>query len=152
MFPIPRQLDLSDRDYFRAHKNNEVDGLYVGDVVVSRATNQRGQPRVLRAEPQAHRDRTDSFAGVIVMSISPDYFRDFYATLTQPIVAALIRADGVVLARYPDVPLPARFSPGMPSRQRATRTFSPAWSPPYRRSTAKNACSRSASCRAFPST
>jgi hypothetical protein len=34
------------------------------------------------------------------MSISPDYFRDYYATLTQPIVAALIRADGVVLARY----------------------------------------------------
>ena len=28
VFPIPRQMDLSDRDYFRAHKNNEVTGLY----------------------------------------------------------------------------------------------------------------------------
>ncbi len=54
VFPIPRQLDLSDRDYFRAHKNDEVTGLYVGEVVTSRATNQRGQPRVLRAQPQAH--------------------------------------------------------------------------------------------------
>ena len=39
-----------------------------------------------------------------VISISPDYFRDYYATLTQPIVAALIRGDGAVLARYPELP------------------------------------------------
>ena len=111
VFPIPRQMDLSDRDYFRAHKNNEVDGLYVGDVVTSRATNQRGQPRFFALS----RKRTapdGSFGGVVVMSISPDYFRDYYATLTQPIVAALIRADGVVLARYPEVPYPARLTRG----------------------------------------
>ena len=111
VFPIPRQLDLSDRDYFSAHRDNKVTGLYVGDVVTSRATNQRGQPRFFALS----RKRTapdGSFAGVIVMSISPDYFRDYYATLTQPIVAALIRADGVVLARYPEVPFPARLSRG----------------------------------------
>src|SRR3954466_7204256 len=39
VFPIPRQLDLSDRDYFRAHKDNAVEGLYVGDVVTARASN-----------------------------------------------------------------------------------------------------------------
>jgi len=111
VFPIPRQLDLSDRDYFSAHRDNKVTGLYVGDVVTSRATNQRGQPRFFALS----RKRTapdGSFAGVIVMSISPDYFRDYYATLTQPIVAALIRADGVVLARYPEVPFPARLTRG----------------------------------------
>jgi two-component system NtrC family sensor kinase len=102
VFPIPRQLDLSDRDYFRAHKNNEADGLYVGDVVTSRATNARGQPRFFAISRK--RSTPDGrFAGVIVLSISPDYFRDYYATLTQPIVAAMIRADGLVLARYPDV-------------------------------------------------
>ena len=88
-----------------------MNGLYVGDVVTSRATNQRGQPRFFALS----RKRTapdGSFAGVIVMSISPDYFRDYYATLTQPIVAALIRADGAVLARYPEVPYPARLSRG----------------------------------------
>ena len=112
VFPIPRQLDLSDRIYFRVHKNDEVSGLYVDEVVVSRATNQRGSPPFFALS----RKRTTSdghFAGVIVLSISPDYFRDYYATLTQPIVAALIRADGVVLARFPEVAQPARLSRGV---------------------------------------
>src|SRR3954468_552351 len=86
VFPIPRELNLSDRDYFRAHKNNEVEGLYVGNVVTARATNARGQPRFFTLS----RKRTGAygkFAGVTVISVSPDYFRDYYATLTQPIVA-----------------------------------------------------------------
>src|SRR2546423_4976746 len=29
VYPIPQQLDLSDRAYFRVHKNNEVSGLYI---------------------------------------------------------------------------------------------------------------------------
>ena len=80
VFPMPRELDLSDRDYFRAHKNNEVQGLYIGDVVTARATNERGQPRFFALS----RKRIGSdgrFGGVTVISISPDYFRDYYATL-----------------------------------------------------------------------
>ena len=93
VFPIPRDLNLSDRDYFRAHTNNEALGLYIGDVVTARATNERGQPRFFAFS----RKRTGidgRFGGVTVISISPDYFRDYYATLTQPIVAALLRPDG----------------------------------------------------------
>ncbi|MEJ0077907.1 MAG: ATP-binding protein [Alphaproteobacteria bacterium] len=103
VFPIPRELDLSDRDYFRVHKNNEIQGLYVGNVVTSRATNQRGQPRFF-ALSRKRAGVDGGFGGVTVISISPDYFRDYYATLTQPIVAALVRGDGTVLARYPDLP------------------------------------------------
>jgi two-component system NtrC family sensor kinase len=103
VFPIPRDLDLSDRDYFRAHKNNEVDGLYVGNVVTARATNTRGQPRFF-ALSRKRVGVDGKFGGVTVISISPDYFRDYYATLTQPIVAALVRGDGAVLARYPELP------------------------------------------------
>ena len=109
VFPIPRELNLSDRDYFRAHANNAVQDLYIGDVVTSRATNQRGQPRFF-ALSRKRVGVDGGFGGVTVISISPDYFRDYYATLTQPIVAALIRADGVVLARYPE--LPRETSPG----------------------------------------
>ena len=47
-------------------------------------------------------DKDGRFAGVVVISISPDYFHDYYATLPQPIVAALTRADGLVLARFPE--------------------------------------------------
>jgi two-component system, NtrC family, sensor kinase len=103
VFPIPRELDLSDRDYFRAHKNNQVEGLYVGSVVTARATNARGQPRFF-ALSRKRLGIDGKFGGVTVISISPDYFRDYYATLTQPIVAALVRGDGTVLARYPELP------------------------------------------------
>ena len=103
VFPIPRELNLSDRDYFRAQTNNEALGLYIGDVVTSRATNQRGQPRFF-ALSRKRVGMDGRFGGVVVISISPDYFREYYATLTQPIIAALIRADGVVLARYPELP------------------------------------------------
>jgi two-component system NtrC family sensor kinase len=103
VFPIPRQLDLSDRDYFRAQKNNEAQGLYIGDVTTARATNERGQPRFF-ALSRRRMGVDGQFGGVTVISISPDYFRDYYATLTQPIVAALVRRDGAVLARYPELP------------------------------------------------
>jgi len=103
VFPIPRELDLSDRDYFRAHKTSDSAGLYIGSVVTARATNARGQPRFFSLSRR--RVGVDGkFGGVTVISISPDYFRDYYATLTQPIVAALVRGDGTVLARYPDLP------------------------------------------------
>jgi signal transduction histidine kinase/CheY-like chemotaxis protein len=112
VFPIPRELDLSDRGYFRAHKNNEAQGLYVGDVVTARATNQRGQPRFF-ALSRKRIGIDGRFGGVTVVSVSPDYFREYYATLTQPIVAALIRGDGMVLARYPQLPQDAtRLTPG----------------------------------------
>jgi two-component system NtrC family sensor kinase len=104
VFPMPRRLDLSDRAYFRAHRNNEVEGLFVDRVVQSRATNDRGQPRFFALS----RKRTGpdgAFAGVITMSVSPDYFFDYYSKLPPPIVATLIReSDGSVLARYPAPP------------------------------------------------
>jgi two-component system, NtrC family, sensor kinase len=121
VFPIPRELDLSDREYFRAHRSDSSLGLWVGAVVTARATNERGQPRFFslsrkRIAPDGR------FAGVVVISISPDYFRDYYATLTQPVVAALVRRDGLVLARYPELPLgSARVTPASLLGQRFAR-------------------------------
>ena len=104
VFPIPRQLDLSDRPYFRAHKNKEVEGLFIDSVAQSRATNERGQPRFF-ALSRKRTGPNGEFAGVTTISVSPDYFVDYYAKLPQPIVAALIReTDGAVLARYPVPP------------------------------------------------
>jgi two-component system, NtrC family, sensor kinase len=103
VFPIPRQLDLSDRTYFRVHKNSEVDGLYIDTVVESRASNERGNPRFF-AISRKRVDASGKFAGVTTISVSPDYFRDYYSTLPPPVVAALIRDDGSVLARYPAPP------------------------------------------------
>ena len=120
VFPIP-QMDLSDREYFRVQKSGESEGLYVGEVLTSRATNQRGQPRFF-AVSSKRVARNGSFAGVTVISVSPEYFREYYATLPQPIVAALTRADGAVLARFPEPPQQlSRIPRGSPLLQQFDR-------------------------------
>jgi two-component system, NtrC family, sensor kinase len=104
VFPIPRDLDLSDRAYFRVHKQKQVEGLFIADVVQARATNERGQPRFF-ALSRRRTGNNGEFAGVTTISVSPDYFVNYYATLPPPAVAALIRGhDGVVLARHPAPP------------------------------------------------
>ena len=100
IYPAP-QIDLADRAYFRVHKNGKAEGLYIGDVVTARASNERGTPRFLPLS----RKRTGSdgrFDGVTVISISPDYFISYYARLPSPGVFALYHADGAILARHPE--------------------------------------------------
>src|SRR6185295_7792930 len=117
VFPMPLELDLSDRDYFRVHKDNTVEGMYVSDIVQARATNSRGRPRFFSLT-RKRVDRNGAFAGVITISIAPEYFAEYYATLPQPLVATMIRADGYVLARYPPLPESAnQVSPGGPFMQ-----------------------------------
>jgi signal transduction histidine kinase/ActR/RegA family two-component response regulator len=100
VFPVPRQADFSDRAYFQATKNDAINGFYIGDVLTTRLANQRGQPRFF-ALSRKRVEKNGAFAGVISISVSPDYFTDYYATLAQPLVAAIIRQDGAVLARFP---------------------------------------------------
>ena len=59
-------VDISDREHFRVHAENRVDGLYVSDPVIGRTTN--------RSSIQfTHRiDRYGSFAGIVSLSLSPD--------------------------------------------------------------------------------
>ena len=101
--PIPSKLDLSDRAYFRVHKNNELQGLYIDEVVTARATNERGNPRFF-ALSRKRLGSTGEFAGVTAISISPDYFINYYSQLARPGIFTLFRADGTILARYPEPP------------------------------------------------
>jgi two-component system NtrC family sensor kinase len=101
VYPMPR-LDLSDRAYFRAHRDNLVPGVYIDEVVRARAINAQGQPRFF-ALSRKRLDEYGGFAGVTSISISPDYFVDYYSQLPPPAIAALVREDGAVLARYPEV-------------------------------------------------
>src|SRR5882724_10691971 len=103
VYPIPRQLDLTDRAYFRVHKNNEAKGVFIDDVVTARTTNDRGSPRFF-ALSRRRTGPDGRFAGVTAISISPDYFADYYSRLPGPAIAALYRADGAILARYPEPP------------------------------------------------
>jgi two-component system NtrC family sensor kinase len=94
---------LSDRDYFKVHKNNEVEGVFVSDIIEGRAINARGRPHFFTLSRKRVGPKGE-FAGVTAISVSPEYFSDYYATLPQPLVAAMIRKDGYLLARYPTLP------------------------------------------------
>jgi two-component system NtrC family sensor kinase len=97
VYPMPK-IDLSDRDYFRIHKDNPKSETYVSEVLKARAADLTffTLSRPVRAPD-------GSFGGVTTVSIAPEYFINFYAKLPPPGVFALIRDDGAILARYPDL-------------------------------------------------
>src|SRR5581483_596440 len=61
-----QQRDLSDRDYFRIHKDNAVAGLYVGDVMTPGEPTPRGKRVFVLSRRRTAKD--GRFAGVIVIS------------------------------------------------------------------------------------
>ncbi|MBV9968881.1 MAG: hybrid sensor histidine kinase/response regulator, partial [Xanthobacteraceae bacterium] len=95
--PLPPNLDLSDRDYFRAHLGGDV-GDYIGQILTPRVENAR-----FFAVSRKRLDSDGGFAGVVMISVRPGDFHDFYQRMatTKGSNYAMIRANGVVLARYP---------------------------------------------------
>jgi PAS domain S-box-containing protein len=101
VFPVPRDLDLSDREYYRIQKDRDA-GLYISEVLRGRAQNVTFfQFSRRRLSPDG------SFRGVVSVSVQPNYFRDYYAQITKGGTvtgAALQRIDGAALALYPAPP------------------------------------------------
>jgi two-component system, NtrC family, sensor kinase len=98
-FHPPPERNLSDRDFFAAHVGGDV-GTYYGQVYQS----------VFNAQPffivSRRLDRNGEFVGIIEASVLPSNFFRFFATLAYGAGQqyALIRNDGLILARYPVVP------------------------------------------------
>jgi two-component system NtrC family sensor kinase len=106
--PMP-PMDLSDRDYFKGQREDAPGDLFVSELLDARAANTKffalTRKRIVNGR----------WAGVTLVSIAPEYFSDFYAQLPPGGAAALLRADGAVLARYPDFPgAQARLRPDAP--------------------------------------
>jgi len=95
VFPMPK-LDLSDREYFRLQRDNPNQGIYVSEVIKARAAD-------TSFFTLSRRIPGPKFRGVTAVSIAPEYFINFYAQLPPPGVFALIRGDGAILARHPDL-------------------------------------------------
>jgi two-component system, NtrC family, sensor kinase len=95
--PPPPDLNVSDRDYFRAHLENDV-GTYIGGILTPRVTDIR-----FFTVSRRRLDAEGGFAGVVMISVRPGDFHDFYERLASIKGSnfSMIRADGVVLARYP---------------------------------------------------
>ncbi|GEO15822.1 hybrid sensor histidine kinase/response regulator [Microvirga aerophila] len=97
IFPVPRQLNNSDRDYFRVQKES-AGQTYIGEPITARIGNTR-----FFVVSQRRLSPDGAFNGVIAISVLPEHFRDFYARISRGIADSfrLVRADGSFLARYP---------------------------------------------------
>jgi two-component system, NtrC family, sensor kinase len=93
----PPTASFADRDFFLAHVKEDI-GTYYGRVYNS---SFNGQPFFTVSRRLA---RNGVFTGVIEVSVLPSNFVRFFSTLayTAGLQYALLRADGVFLARYPE--------------------------------------------------
>ena len=101
LFPLPGTLDFSDRAYFRAHRDGTVPRGrdHVSEMLVSRPLGKRIFQVTTARE---FGTEADGFAGVVVVTAEPSYFRDYYAQVAKDSgigTTALMREDGAILAR-----------------------------------------------------
>ena len=94
----PPQQNLSDRDYFQVHRDNESVGLYIGRPIVSRLSD-----RMLVSFSRRLSHPDGSFAGVVVGAILQKYFESAFKdiSLGPNGTVTLARTDGIVLMRWP---------------------------------------------------
>ena len=98
-FPTDRIVSVDDRPYFLQQKNTPVP-LGISDVLVGRQTGlELLNTTIRRTTPEGR------FAGIVSVSLSPAFFRDYYRSLAaeNPTLArfALVRTDGAILASWP---------------------------------------------------
>jgi len=94
--PYSEPVYLGDREHYKAHVNAGEDRLYIGRPVVGRVS---GKSSVHMSRRINYPD--GRFAGVLVASVDPAYFVKPYGgiDLGQGGLAAVVRSDGVILAR-----------------------------------------------------
>ena len=99
-WPIP-DVNVADRDYFKALSNDDTRSSFIGQPVQNRGTgtwNIYIARRVNGAQGK--------FTGLILAAISLQYFEEFYRSISlgEGSAQSLLRDDGTVLARYPATP------------------------------------------------
>jgi signal transduction histidine kinase/CheY-like chemotaxis protein len=111
-YPVPRELNISDRSYFQWHQTRR-SSFYLSERNVGRAT---GTPFIDMSRGRYRPDT--SFAGVTSVSLSPTYFEDFHKELISEepgMHITMLREDGAVLTQSPPLPNPSpRLMPDSP--------------------------------------
>jgi signal transduction histidine kinase/CheY-like chemotaxis protein len=97
VYPVPASAGVADRDYFLAQKDRDA-GTYVGGILQARV-RQGAFFAVSRRRPLVNGE----FSGVVMVSLVPAEFTEFYRRLADDSGASfsLARKDGAILARYP---------------------------------------------------
>jgi two-component system NtrC family sensor kinase len=95
ILPVPRELNNSDRSYFRAQRDGDA-GTFISEVV-------RAKVGALSFfVVSGRRGEAGRFDGVIGVTVMPDHFNEFYRKLARGSdVFAMVKADGSLLARHP---------------------------------------------------
>jgi len=97
-FPPPR-INVADRDYFKAHVDDPTLDVYLSEPVRNRGTGRWTfyLARKLK-NPQG------AMIGLALVGIESDFFEHFYQSIdfgANDMTIALLRRDGVLLARHP---------------------------------------------------
>ena len=107
IFPVPRDLDFTDRDYFQKNATGSIPP-FVSQLLAPRLIS----PLLFNISVRRP-ERDGNFNGIIAAGMLPEYFRSFYQELSGGLADyfALVKEDGSVLARYPSSSvLGSRFS------------------------------------------
>ena len=98
-YPVNKQTSVADRTYFIERRASAMP-LAVSEVLTGRQSGRE----IVNAAIRRHASGA-VFSGVVAVSLSPEFFRDYYSSLAseQPNLAsfALIRTDGTIIARWP---------------------------------------------------
>ncbi|MDR3563980.1 MAG: SpoIIE family protein phosphatase [Negativicutes bacterium] len=91
------RFSAADRDYFQYHQANSQSGLYIGKPIIGKLL---GKPAFTLSRKLSNPD--GSFGGVVVVTVDPSYFSNFYESMHLPestIISVVGTADGVVRIR-----------------------------------------------------
>lgn len=117
----PPPLSFADREYFQAHA--EGDDYHIGRVQTGKLT---GTPFF---SVSRRIETAGTFAGVVLVTVRPNYFADFYASLDlgPKSSIAMLRNDGALLARAPAATEEARgrIAQSMPASARRAVSIGP---------------------------
>jgi PAS domain S-box-containing protein len=113
--PLPGPLDQSHREYFTAQRNG-AGGRHITAPFVSSVS---GAP--VFAMSRWRTAMSGAFDGVILVLINPRYFVEFWKSVGKDLKSnvLLVREDGALLARYPELPEPNTWLSGDASLMRA---------------------------------
>ncbi|MEP7061528.1 MAG: diguanylate cyclase [Betaproteobacteria bacterium] len=91
-----RPVHVADRDYFKAHKARDTGLLDISKPVIGRAS---GRPVIQLSRRMNKPD--GSFAGLVLLTVTPDYFMQFYSQsdLGRQGSLGLVGMDGIPRAR-----------------------------------------------------
>jgi signal transduction histidine kinase/CheY-like chemotaxis protein len=100
---FPQPTVVSSHLNFSAVPREGEDDIFISDVTAGIGGGEEREFIVTRYKPGAPRL---AGAGMIFVAVRPEYFREYYGDAfgNQGYTISLVRADGVILARYPNLP------------------------------------------------